>query len=70
MEKPECFTNPIFYLLDFQFITKGYNSGTRIAEMHRARYVGGGRKLFQLSPEDLQIAFFGGFLEASLCRHG
>lgn len=60
MENPECFTNPIFYSLDYQFITKGYNSGTRVAEMHRARYVGGGT-LFQVSPEDLQIAFFGGF---------
>lgn len=61
MEKPECFTNPIFYLLDYQFITKGYNSGTRVAEMNRARYVGEGRKLFEVYPEDLQIAFFGGF---------
>ena len=61
MENPECFTNPIFYSLEYQFIKNLYNSGTRVAEMHRARYVGGGRKLFHVSPEDLQVAFFGGF---------
>ena len=69
-----------FYLLDHQFIIQGYNSGTarQKIQMGQSMKVCGDSMPYPLllephvftNPETLQTLSFGGFMEASLHRHG
>ena len=80
----EWITEPreLFYLLDYQFLIKGYNSGRARWKISRARYGERAQRFHVFSkhatllestsihqPGTLQTPSFWVFLEASLLRH-
>lgn len=63
------FHQPNILPLDYQFITKDITQGTRVAEIDRARYVGGGGSSSRCTQKISKLHSLGGFMEASLHRH-